>query len=961
MTRHSPPLVRRGNTYKTFLFLICFFGSGATSLSLEVAWSKELSYLLGVDLYASTTVVTAYMAGLGLGAILAARYCRWSKVSILSYAVLQMLIGVCGIVSIPLFRSTHPVFSLLYDTLSLNSELFLLARFMVVLVLMMIPVTMMGMTLPIVVGASFDDGKKHFETVAGLFYGINTIGAVTGTLLTGFWLVPSIGILKTCMLAGMFDLLIGISAFWFHKSVLSKSKLATTLSDNPQKRQQFELHRPPSSQPWYLSRTGLVFLLSGMVALSFEICWFRLLVQVIGPSVHAFSIMLAVYLFGIGLGSVLGAIWIRRVRQPKTAMGILLLIVGLGTLTTLFYANQLPIWYARLFLQISKKTFSVWHLLIQSISAGLLILPATLPLGALFPVVTRVYNDERASEHHRLEPSVGQLYFLNTVGAVAGCLITGFWLIPLLGVSPTLKIGSGIVLGLAAAVFLTIPTRAQFIRLAYGGLSLATGLILMASVPAFDQFVLNTGIYTEMFSQEFKEKMATQKSAVTPGHLLFIDEGINSSVAVIANKFGGGNLTLHIAGHWVATTEFHGRLHLHLLGHLPMLLAQQIERAAVIGLGTGITAGAILQYPQLKKLDIFEIEPGVVEAARFYEYINHSPLQDPRTTLYTVDGRSRLTYHPTVYDVISADPIHPLSAGSGNLYSVDFYRIIASRLRQGGIFCQWIPLGGISPMSYTTILSSIHTAFPYMALFSFFGESVILASMQPIQLPWEEHLRRYYSENVREDFESLDMLTPFNLFAFFEGGQDHLGEYLTGHTHTTTDDNVWLEHRMAFDVFDRSLKTLIFEIRKSIKKEGYESLVQMLPGIPVDRLDRELASLSKDGDRYFKKAVEAFNRKDYRKMEVFSRRAFADLNSKYFYQAGLALAYCLRRTDRLNEALAVLKRLETFHPALEEAYQAEAVIHAHQGRQELAKDAVQRGLMFNPLGPKLLKLKERMY
>jgi spermidine synthase len=347
----SHSFIQKVNTHKAVLFLICFFGSGATSLSLEVAWSKELSYLLGVDLYASTTVVTAYMAGLGLGAILAARYYRWSQVSIMSYAVLQVLIGLCGIVSIPLLRSTSPLFSLLYETLSFSSALFMLARFVVVFGLMMIPVTMMGMTLPIVVGASFDKGKKHFETVAGIFYGINTIGAVTGSLLSGFWLIPGIGILKTCILTGVVDLLIGAFAFWFHRSVVVTPSVPTAPADKSRQERRPEPRPPLPSPPWYLSGTGLVFLLSGMGALSFEVCWFRLLAQIIGPSVHAFSIMLAVYLFGIGLGSVLGASWVRSMRQPKVVMGVLLLIVALGTLITLFYVNELPIWYAKLFLQ----------------------------------------------------------------------------------------------------------------------------------------------------------------------------------------------------------------------------------------------------------------------------------------------------------------------------------------------------------------------------------------------------------------------------------------------------------------------------------------------------------------------------------------------------------------------------------------------------------------------------------
>ena len=164
-----------------------FLVSGATSLSLEVAWSKELSYLLGVDIYSATTVVTAFMAGLGLGAILIARWGRWRPPTLRLYGLLQLTIGVCGVVSIPLFRATLPLFSIIYDRLNFNPGLFLLARFLVVFGLMMVPVTLMGMTLPAVVGASFGRVRGRYAYLAGLLYGVNTVGAVIGTLVAGFF------------------------------------------------------------------------------------------------------------------------------------------------------------------------------------------------------------------------------------------------------------------------------------------------------------------------------------------------------------------------------------------------------------------------------------------------------------------------------------------------------------------------------------------------------------------------------------------------------------------------------------------------------------------------------------------------------------------------------------------------------------------------------------------------------
>ena len=166
------------------VLLTAFFFSGATSLALEVAWSKELSYLMGVDIYATTTVVTAFMAGLGLGAILIARYYKWYRASIKTYGFLQLVIGTCGLVSIPLLRSTMPMFSFLYDRLNYDSQLFLLIRFLFVFGLMLVPVTLMGMTLPVVVGAYFGRIKGRISYLVGLLYGTNTVGAVVGTLVT---------------------------------------------------------------------------------------------------------------------------------------------------------------------------------------------------------------------------------------------------------------------------------------------------------------------------------------------------------------------------------------------------------------------------------------------------------------------------------------------------------------------------------------------------------------------------------------------------------------------------------------------------------------------------------------------------------------------------------------------------------------------------------------------------------
>ena len=953
------------NHIKCFL-LTCFFFSGATSLSLEVAWAKELSYLLGVDLYASTTVVTAFMAGLGLGAILVARFFRWSRASIAAYAVLQIAIGICGLFSIPLFRSTLPLFSFLYSTVSFNNNLFLPARFLVVFALMMIPVTLMGMTLPVIVGVSFRKIRMQFAPSAGLFYGINTLGAVTGTLLAGFFLIPRLGILSTCMLTGSIDLLIGVFVFWLHKETKCSLNLPTQSTDDKAK----GLEQPQSKQQplpsfWqrYHSLVGLLFLLSGMAALTFEICWFRLLSRIIGPSIHAFSIMLAVYLFGIGLGSVFGSRWIKKVSDHRFSMGLLLFTTGIGTLMTMFLINSLPIWYGRLFLFISQNEFSVWHLAIQATIAGLLILPATISLGVLFPIVVKAYNEEIGLRDHRVEPSVGRLYFLNTLGGVAGCLMCGFWLLPKLGIDLTLILASGLSIVLAATVFFTARKGTLVKKLLYSSLSLIVGAMLIITLPERDHYILNAGIYSEIRFRQFKENAYTKKSAIKETPILFRCEGINNVVVVKANLLGGANLTLHLSGHWVASTLFPHRLHLHLLGHLPMIFAQQCSSAAVIGFGTGITSGTLLQYPKLQRLDILEIEPGVMNASKYFDYINHSPLSDSRSRLIMIDGRSHFTYNTTTYDVITCDPNYPFIAGSSNLYTKEFYEIVSSRLNEGGIFCQWIPIYGISPQSYNTILLTIHRVFPHMALFVSHRESIVLASEKPIRISWDELERRFYSKGIFENFEAIDIKNPYKLVAYFIGEERQIDEFLTDLTHINTDNNVWLEHRMPMDYYDLTQKGLERTIVKQFQKDRLASLQQIVPGIPIKQFVQHLSTppIKRDHLLYnlFKKAEKAHWDKDPKTEEKCYQMILENAGSHlYHWYAGFTYINLLLRDKRTNEALAISRLLQKKFPARGEPYEMESAILNSEGRKKEAGDAVRRGLLFNPNHPGLLNLEE---
>jgi tetratricopeptide (TPR) repeat protein len=281
-------------------------------------------------------------------------------------------------------------------------------------------------------------------------------------------------------------------------------------------------------------------------------------------------------------------------------------------------------------------------------------------------------------------------------------------------------------------------------------------------------------------------------------------------------------------------------------------------------------------------------------------------------------------------------------------------------LKSGGIFCQWIPLVAISPESYNTILNTIHQIFPHIALFSFFGESVVLASNEPISIEWEELQRRFHSPSVYEDFKVLDFQNPFNLIAFFLGGEHQIDEYLKDVRIINTDDNVWIEHRIPVDMLDLSHGNLYFMLRSKIKDDHRTSLKQIFSGIPLKRLDDELAALSKDGDLSYEKAERAKQSKDYTAMEEYYRVAFSDFNSESCYPAGLKLANYLESEYRIEEALPITKTLQKNFPAFPDAYQLEAQIMIKVGRLQKAKDTLNRGLMYNPNHPILLELLNKM-
>ncbi len=803
---------------------LCFFLSGAATLILEVVWAKELSYVLGNTTFAVGTVVGAFMTGLALGSGLAARLARRVRFPLLWYAGLEASIALCAFASVPVFRATAPMFRFLYRHFAgagAETGSFFLLRFGLVFLLLLVPVTLMGMTLPVMIGA-FGRNRERYNREAGTLYGLNTLGAVAGTVASGVLLIPLLGLLKTALSAGVLQLVVATVA-------LSRHRQLGALPDLPA---DADTGKPRwTSTQWLIAS---VFLLSGAAAMIYEVAWFRLLTLVTGPSSAAFAVMLATFLVAVGLGSVMMGARVERLRDPLRAMGVLEALLGLAALLTMALYNHLPALHAAVLRGTTGSQATA-----QFFVAALVMLPPCFLMGMLFPVTVRALTASgtaRAAPEH----NVGRLYVFNTVGGIAGSLGASFWLVPAAGLQSALLATSfaSVALGLILMVAARTPGFAR------AAAALAGGAVLIAVLlPAVATERLNLGLYMH----RGHEPVAS--SAADVPRLLFHREGINTSVSVYRTP---GNADLRVAGKVDASNSPLDLRTQMFVGQLPVLLSKHPRRVAVIGYGSGMSAGAALLQREVESLDVLEIEQGVIDASDYFSGVNGDPLRDPRTHLILEDGRTFLSYTDRQYDVIASEPSNPWIAGVGNLFTTDFYRIVRQRLTPDGVFGQWIQLYGISEEVFQGMLATLQEVFPHVVLFAPEPTDLVaVASAQPITLPWSTFRDRFAQPRARAFGDRLGLRHPADVLAHFAAGPEQTRALTHGSLQRNTDDNTWLERRLARDLANQRAGVIDLPWRETITQQRLPALRQLFPGLPVSEVATEIVRYLHDMEPTF--------------------------------------------------------------------------------------------------------------
>ena len=678
--------------------LALFVASGAAGLVDQVCFSKYLSYVVGATAYAVSAVLAAFMTGLALGAHLGGKLSLRVKKPVVVYGLLELVVAVAVAVAPLEFEALGAVYASIARKAPDSLAVLTAVRWLVALVIVIVPTTAMGITLPILTRALRDGpGAASRERQLGALYAANTCGGAGGAVLAAYVVLPALGLRGTVLAAAALSALVGVAALRLGRQVTPAPptpKTAAIGASEPGEREVFVL-------------LVLAFL-SGCLAFAAEVIFTHLLALLIGNSAYAFGLILAVFLSCLFIGAARAARF--RERFGESALGLGLAGTALALGLTLPLWDQVP----RLFAALGGLVVTFGGREVVRALAALLILcvPTTL-MGLTFPLLLQ--RIARTSEPSRW---VGRLTAINTIGAVVGALGTGYALLPWLGSQRSLEVV--VVLfalsAVAAATLVPPQTRRALLGMA-AAVSVVTPLI-----PRWNLARLTGG------SNVYFEKW------VEPEAIPFLREDVHGGVTTVTSA--KGVLTLYTNGKFQGNTGWEMSAQ-RFFAHYPSLFVSHFEHALVIGLGTGTTLGTLAAYPW-KKIDVVEISPAIVEAARqYFQPGNLGAIDDPRVTVHHGDGRNFTLVTDQKYDLISMELSSIWFAGASNLYSHEFYELVRARLAPGGIFQQWVQLHHVYRRDFATVVGTLRSEFKHVALFYGGGQGILVASEEPLSASLE--------------------------------------------------------------------------------------------------------------------------------------------------------------------------------------------------------------------------------
>jgi spermidine synthase len=755
------------------VLLLLFVASGCAALIYEIVWFHLLRLVIGASALSLGILLASFMGGMFLGSLFFARVVPDKHPPLRVYGLIEIGIGAFGLALPFLLPAARAVYIGLFGHGAAGIAL----RGVVAAIILLPPTALMGATLPAV--ARRYHGQSSERSSLAELYGANTIGAVLGCLWTGFSILPNWDIWAASGIAAALNVAIGVAALR-----LSRRKEDTAAP----------AHVETVEKATSAGDARVVYevaALSGLTALGAQVVWTRLLALLFGGTIYTFSIILAIFLGGLGIGSGLAARALKRGRDPKR----LLAASQLGLVPAMVYAGYLIakiLPYTATLRVVPIQTLHTLHV----IRCLEVILPAAILWGMSFPLALAAAADA-SSDRAR---SSGNVYAANTLGAIVGSLATSLILVPYWGTRTAQQIFVVLAATSAALLYASLrrnvaatsiqttpsgaadqpnpraadrqakeaakPKRTRLDYLADLPLPLAIAGILL--VPGLSPQFQAIGRY--IWTLNDRDKFP------------YVAEGVASTVAV---RESSNHRYYHVAGKVEASTDQLDMRLQRLLGHISALAHPEPKSVLVVGLGAGVTAGAFVVHPEVKRIVICEIEPAVVPAAsRYFSQENHDVLADSRVQFINDDARHFLATTDEKFDIITSDPIHPWVRGNSVLFSQEYYAIVKDKLNRGGIATQWVPLYETSEKAIQIQMRTFMDAFSDGMVFNSQPDAkgydvVLLGRADPVHIDIEAVQKRIDDNDaLRKSLSDVKLGSALDIFASYGTRGRDLGEWL---------------------------------------------------------------------------------------------------------------------------------------------------------------------------------------
>jgi len=736
--------------------LTLFFLSGATALIYQLVWTRLLTLFFGSTTLAVSTVLTAFMGGLALGAALLGKRADTAARPIRFYAWLELGIGLFAVATPLLFSWVESLYIAIQGSQSLGFWGAAALRFGLAILLLLPPTLLMGGTLPVLSKFFLRDQTRETGNTLGILYFINTAGAVVGTLAAGLFLLQWLGTHRLLLAGGVVNA--GIFLFAYRWQSHTGHEPARASMKKPRADSRWSYHA--------VLATAALFV-SGLAALIYEVMWTRVLTLIIGSSIYAFTIMLATFLTGIALGSVIVSRFLSAKVRKIGLLALCQVMIGVFALITASIFGLLPDTFVALYGTFGDR-FSLF-LTANFLLCFLVMVPATLFMGASFPVAGAVVVDTFG----RCGRRIGLLYAGNTLGAILGAFLAGFVLLPWLGVQNTLvltiliNLTCGLVLALAALEKKS-PARG------YVTPALAASLIFTLVFlwqPSWDRLRMTSGPYA--YPDHYLKRSISER--LKNVEQLFYREGPIATVSVIQE---GEHTRLLVDGKTDAG-NFMDMTTQVLVAHLPLLIKPDAKDVLVIGFASGITAGAVGRH-EVKRIDCVEIEPAMQEASAFFAVENYRIQDDPRFNLIIDDGRSYVLTTKRRYDIVISEPSNPWQTGSSRLFTREAFLNARQVLKKNGLMVQWMHLYGVDVETFRLVARTFASVFPHTTLWldPTFPDVVFIGSVDPVGLD-PLAIQRLYRENPRlkESLSRIGYAEDWSFLKAFLLGDEDLKRY----------------------------------------------------------------------------------------------------------------------------------------------------------------------------------------